>query len=84
MRIANFVGVRAGVAGKLAKALSVNIRSSADEAMLVLRMFEDVLQVMVFGKIGYTATTRRGENMRITAKGMNYPLSHSTSFFHEQ
>lgn len=68
MKIKYFVGVRAGVAGKFSKALN-NPRSSAAEAMLVLRMAEDVLHVTVFGEIDYAEYSRRGENLRLTAKG---------------
>lgn len=71
MKVTNFIGVRAGVVGKFARAIS-NPRSSAQEAMLVLSMFEDFLQATIFGKIQYTDYTNRhgeSENMRLTAKG---------------
>lgn len=68
MKITNFVAVRAGMVGKFAKALN-NLRSSAAEAMLVLRMTKDVLQVAVFGEITYAEYSRSNENLRLAAKG---------------
>lgn len=84
MKITNFVAVRAGMVGKFAKALN-NLRSSAAEAMLVLRMTEDVLQVAVFGKINYTDCSKPGENLRLAAKGepdlISCPLKQNNAGF---
>lgn len=68
MKITNFVAVRAGMVGKFAKALR-SLRSSAAEAMLVLRMTKDVLQVAVFGEIIYAECSKPDENLRLAAKG---------------
>lgn len=68
MKITNFVAVRAGVVGKFSKAFK-SPRGSAAEAMLVLRITKDVLQVVVFGEIKYEPCSELGENMRLTAKG---------------
>lgn len=75
MKIKNFVAVRAGVAGKFSKAFN-NPRSSAAEAMLVLKLAKDVLQVMVFGEIIYEDYSKRGENLRLMAKGKARVLRH--------
>lgn len=68
MKITNFVAVRAGVVGIFARALN-NLRSSAKEAMLVLRMTKGVLQVSIFGEITYAECSRYGENLRLAANG---------------
>lgn len=79
MKITNFVAVRAGVVGKFSKAFK-SPRGSAAEAMLVLRMTKDVLQVVVFGKIKYEPCSELGENLRLTAKGKPDSISENTNF----
>lgn len=89
MKIKNFVAVRAGVVGKVAKAFN-NPRSSAIEAMLVLRLAKDALQVLIFGEINYADCNKHGENLRLMAKGkvgsgpktqVSSPRSHTCFLF---
>lgn len=89
MKIKDFVAVRSGVAGKFAKAFN-NPRSSATEAMLVLKLAKDVLQVLIFGEINYVGCGAVGENLRLMAKGkadsgsktqVSSPWSYTCFFF---